>query len=73
MLTEQEVMERLKSAIAKAGGQRRFAEANDFTVAYINDVVHGRRALADRILAAIGIQRTIIYRVAYQDKSDEQT
>lgn len=68
MLTEQEVRERLRAAIADAGGQRAFASAHDFTVAYVNDVVHGRRALADRILAAIGVERKVIYQVTYREK-----
>lgn len=69
MLTEQEVKERLRTAIVEAGGQRKFAEAHSFTVAYINDVVHGRRALADRILAVIGVERKTVYQVTYQDKN----
>lgn len=72
MLTEQEVMDRLQAAVAAAGGQRRFAEACGLTPAYINDVMHGRRALADRILAALGIRRTITYQVVYQEKDTEQ-
>lgn len=71
MLTEQEVMERLREAVKAAGGQRRFAEANGFTVGYVSDVLRGNRALADRILATIGVERTVTYRVSYQDKSHE--
>jgi DNA-binding transcriptional regulator YdaS (Cro superfamily) len=68
MLTEQEVMNRLRTAITAAGGQRQFAQTHGITPAYVNDVVHGRRALADRILAAIGVERTITYQVVYQDR-----
>lgn len=68
MLTEQEVIERLRGAIIAAGGQRQFARAHGLTPAYINDVLHGRRALADRILAAIGVKREIIYRVACREE-----
>jgi DNA-binding transcriptional regulator YdaS (Cro superfamily) len=62
MLTEQEVRDRLRGAVEQAGGQRRFADMHGFTPAYVNDVVHGRRALADRILAAIGVERVVSYR-----------
>lgn len=62
MLTEQEVRERLRAAVEEAGGQRAFAAAHGFTPAYINDVVRGRRALADRILATLGIERVVVYR-----------
>lgn len=70
MLTEQDVRDRLRAAVTAAGGQRRFAEAHGFTPAYVNDVLHGKRALADRILAAIGVKRTTIYQVTYQDKAE---
>lgn len=60
-MTEQEIRERLAAAIVAAGGQRKFAEQHRFTVGYINDVVHGRRAFADRVLAAIGLVRKIVY------------
>lgn len=67
MLTEQEVMERLRTAIEQAGGQRKFAEAHGLTPGYINDVIHGKRALADRILATIGVRRQVVYEVTYQE------
>ena len=72
MLTEQEVIERLQAAIVAAGGQRKFAKAHALTVAYVHDVIHGRRALADRILATIGVERTIIHRVEYREKNAQE-
>jgi hypothetical protein len=69
MLTEQEVMERLKDAVTEAGGQRAFAEKHGLTPGYVNDVLHGKRAFADRILATIGIERQVTYRVTYNEKS----
>lgn len=69
MLTEQDVMDRLRKAIADAGGQRGFASAHGFTPGYINDVVRGKRALADRILAVIGVERKTVYQVTYQEKN----
>lgn len=71
MLTEQEVRDRLRAAVEAAGGQRAFAEAHNLTPAYVNDVLHGRRALADRILAAIGVERKTTYRVTYQDRKEQ--
>lgn len=73
MLTEQEVLARLRTAVAEAGSLREFAKAHKLTAAYVHDVLHGRRALADRILAAIGVERTIVYRVIYQEKGAAQT
>lgn len=68
MLTEHEVMERLRTAIQAAGGQRQFARAHGLTVSYVSDVLHGKRALADRILATIGIEREIVRQVMYRER-----
>lgn len=62
MLTEMQVIERLRAACKAAGGQKAFARLHDFTPAYVHDVLHGRRPPADRILAAIGLERIIVYR-----------
>lgn len=67
-MTEQEVRERLHEAIRTAGGQRQFAKAHGFSVAYVNDVIRGKRDLADRILAAVGIERVVIHEVSYREK-----
>ena len=62
MLTENDVLARLRAAVESAGGQKQFAAQAGLTPAYINDVLHRRRALADRILAAIGLERVVVYR-----------
>lgn len=67
-MTEQEVIERLHSAVADAGGQRAFARAHGLSVAYINDVLRGKRALSERVLATIGIRREIQHIVSYFEK-----
>lgn len=69
MLTEHEVIERLRDAIAQAGSQRKFAEQHGLTVAYVSDVLRGNRAPADRILAAIGVEREVTTKVTYKLKS----
>jgi len=62
---------RLRDAVTEAGSLREFAKAHGMTAAYVHDVLHERRALADRILAAIGVERRIIYQVTYREKEDE--
>jgi hypothetical protein len=62
MLTETQVIERLRAAVDATGGQKAFARAHNFTPAYVHDVLHGRRAPADRILEALGLERVVIYR-----------
>lgn len=63
MLSESDVIARLRAAVEAAGGQRQFAENAGVSPAYINDVLHRRRGLADRILAALGVERVVTYRV----------
>lgn len=71
MLTEQEVIDRLRFAIEHAGGQRAFAEKHGFTPGYINDVLWRKRGLADRILTTLGIERLIVYRVIDQESKEQ--
>lgn len=67
MLTEQQVIERLRAACATAGGQKAFAKAHGFTPGYVSDVLRGKRAPADRILAALGVERIVVYREQSED------
>lgn len=60
-MTEDEVIERLRVACQNAGGQKAFAQLHNFTPAYVSDVLRGKRSPADRILAAIGLERIVIY------------
>lgn len=62
-MTEDEVIEQLRAAIADAGSQRAFAEKHGFTPGYVSDVLKGQRGLSDRILAAIGVERVVTYRM----------
>ena len=66
-MTEQEVIDRLKAAVDVAGGQRAFARAHGISVGYVNDVLRGKRALSDRVLATIGIRRQILHIVTYHE------
>lgn len=62
MFGETEVREQLHAAIAEVGGQQAFAKRHGFSSAYISDVVRNRRDLSDRLLAALGIERVVMYR-----------
>lgn len=72
-MNEQEVLNRLRDSVNAAGGQREFARKVGLTPAYVNDVLHRRRALADRILAAIGVERKVTYEVTYQERSNDES
>lgn len=68
MLTEQDIIDRLHVAIAKAGSQRAFAQQYKLSAAYVNDVVRRRREPGQKILDALGVDRVVTYR----EKSSEQ-
>lgn len=68
MATKYEVVDRLRAAVEAAGGQRAFALQHGFSPAYVNDVLHGRRDLAPRILSVLGFERVVTYYVRYEEK-----
>lgn len=63
LLTEQEVIDRLRTAVREAGGLYAYGKLHGFTAGYIHDVLERKRGLADRILATIGIVRKTVYLV----------
>lgn len=65
-LSEEAVRERLREAVKAAGGQRAFARAHNFSAAYVNDVVLGRRVPAENICTALGVTRRVVYTVEYK-------
>jgi hypothetical protein len=66
-LSEDAVRERLREAVKAAGGQRAWALAHEFSAAYVNDVLQGRRALAKNICTALGITRRVVYSVEFSE------
>lgn len=62
MLTEHDIMERLRAAITAAGSQRSFADQHKISLQYVNDVLRGRREPGQKILDALGIERVVNYR-----------
>lgn len=62
MLTEQDVLNRLREACNAVGGQAAYAKLHDVSAAYVNDVLHGRRQLAGKILEALGLERISMFR-----------
>lgn len=66
-MTEAQVRAQLQLAVNEAGGQRAFAKLHGFSAAYVNDVLQGRRNLADNICKTIGIRRDVTYSVVYRE------
>jgi hypothetical protein len=46
-----------------AGLQVAFAEDNNLSAAYVNDVLRGRREPGKKILNAVGVERFTVYRI----------
>lgn len=67
-LTEQQALDRLRSAVKQAGGLHAYGRLHGFTASYIHDVLAGKRGLADRILSSIGIERVTIYQLKGNDE-----
>lgn len=62
MLTEQEVMDRLRAAVAAAGSQRAYAEQIGVSQTYLSDVLTGNRTPGEKILTALGLEAVMMYR-----------
>ena len=55
------VFAELRRAILASGGQKAWAEAHSIAPQHLNDVLMTRRAMSDRILAALGLRRVERY------------
>lgn len=67
MLSEQDILERLRAAIRAAGSQQAFSREHGISAQYINDVVRGRREPGHKILEALGAERVVSYRLKQPD------
>jgi hypothetical protein len=50
-----------------AGLQAAFAQDNDLSAAYVNDVLRGRREPGKKILDAVGVERITVYKLKRED------
>lgn len=57
-------VELLRAAVDKAGTQTAFAKKHGISIAYVNDVLQGRRAPGDKILKALGLESQLTYKKA---------
>ena len=60
--TTDKVLADLRKACASAGSQIAWCEANEFSPAYVSDVLNGKRDLGGRVLGALGFERVVLYR-----------
>ena len=57
VLTEVEVLARLRAAVAEAGGQRAFGRLHGMSGSLVCEVLRRRKAVPPAILAALDIER----------------
>lgn len=62
MLTEEELIDRLRTVVAQAGSQKDFAQQHGLSEQYLSDVLRGRREPGQKILEALGVERVVGYR-----------
>lgn len=63
MLTEQDVLDRLRAAVLAAGSQKAYAEHIGVSQTYLSDVLTGNRAPGEKILTALNLEAIIMYQV----------
>lgn len=71
VLTKQELIERLRTAIAAVGSQDAFAQQHSISTAYISDVLRNRREPGKKILDALGLDRVVYYQVQTANKTTD--
>lgn len=60
-LTEAQAKLRLYKAVESAGSQAAFAKRHGISQQHVCDVLRCRRPLTDRLLAAVGLRRMVVY------------
>jgi hypothetical protein len=55
-LIESDLRNLLRKACEDAGSQQKWAKVNGFSSPFVSDVLHGRRAITDRIANALGYE-----------------
>jgi hypothetical protein len=60
-MTEAQVRELLRRNCQEAGSQQAWAALHGLSAPYVSDVLGGKRAPADAILGALGLQKVVIY------------
>lgn len=53
----------LRNKCKEAGGQSAFAKQHGVSVAYVSDVINGRKDPGPALLRAIGVKRVVTYEV----------
>lgn len=60
-LNDEELLDLLRKLV-KQSSQKQVSADLGVSRAFLNDILHGRRSMTERIAAAMGYQRLVIYR-----------
>lgn len=60
-VTVQEIREMLLRQCKEVGSQGAWGKRHGLSQIYVSDVIHGRRAPGEKILAALGLRKIILY------------
>lgn len=66
------VLGRLRAAIATVGTAAEFCRKHSVSEAYVSEVLSGSKPPADKILAALGLERVVTYREINPTEKDEE-
>jgi len=55
-------LDRLRKGVQQAGSQKAYAKELGISLAYLNDVLHGRRKVSAQLAQRIGLVRETKYR-----------
>ena len=61
MLNDEQVRALIREKIAEAGTIKKWSTDNGLSTPYVSDVLNGRRDLAPKVLAAVGLTRVVTY------------
>lgn len=61
-MDKERLVETLKLACEKVGGQGAWARERGVSATYVSDVIQGRKEPGDKVLAALGLERVVTYR-----------
>jgi hypothetical protein len=64
-MNKEELIRHIQSVIDSkyAGLQKGFADDNDLSAAYVNDVLRGRREPGKKMLDAVGVKKVVSYQL----------
>lgn len=70
-MNESEAIEALREEVRRIGSQKAFAEAHGISEQYVSDMLRGRRAISDRVLGSLGLERVTTIEYRRRDESSE--